>query len=350
MNPLLKVLTPGLFTTVQDLGRRGYAAIGLPPSGPLDAVAMRLANALVGNDAGAPVLECLVQGPGLDVLADSIRVAVVGGSGDVRVEGGRERKLPVGRSIGLRRGEVLRVGALTGSSCGYIAVEGGFAGSLSFGSRSTYTRAAIGGYEGRPLRTGDILSGPLASVEARPEKSLAVPLAPTAGDPIRVVLGPQDDYFTSDAIETFLSATFRVSTQADRMGFRLEGPVLAHAKGFDIVSDGIVSGSIQVPGSGQPIVLMRDNQTAGGYPKIATVISADLSVLGRRGPGSPVRFQRVGRDEAEGIRREQEAWIESAIGRLRDVREEAAVDLEALYSANLIGGTVNALGDESIFE
>jgi allophanate hydrolase len=209
------------------------------------------------------------------------------------------------------------------------------------GSASTYTRGTLGGFEGRALRAGDVLHGAEIN-SAREELELATPLEADFDAPIRVVLGPQDDHFTDVAIETFLAGTYTVSAQADRMGFRLEGAVLAHTRGYNIVSDGIVSGSIQVPGSGQPIVLMRDYQTIGGYPKIATVISPDISRLGRRSPGAKVRFAKVDRDEAEAIYREEEAAIAERIANLPEARDEASLNIEALYDENLIDGIVNA--------
>ncbi|GAC1331979.1 MAG: biotin-dependent carboxyltransferase family protein [Beijerinckiaceae bacterium] len=341
MNPLLLVRSPGLHTTVQDLGRTGYGDIGVPTSGGLDAVALRLANALVGNPPGAALIEMLVNGPALEVVADAVRVAIVGGTGTLVVQGAEKRQVSVGRGLRLVKGDLLNVGAVVGTSCAYLAVEGGLHVPLILGSASTFTRGALGGFDGRVLRTGDVLEGPLADVSPRAELELAAPVA--AGDePIRVVLGPQDDHFTQGAIEALLSGTYIVSPQADRMGFRLEGPMLAHTQGYNIASDGIVSGSIQVPGSGQPIVLMRDYQTIGGYPKMATVVSHDISRLGRRGPGAKVRFVAVNRDEAEAIHREEEAAIAARIADLREARDTADLNVAALYDANLIDGIVSA--------
>jgi allophanate hydrolase len=152
--------------------------------------------------------------------------------------------------------------------------------------------------------------------EVRAESALPRALDLGLEQPVRVVLGPQADYFTDGAVKTFLSSAYTVSPQSDRMGFRLEGPPLAHAKGYNIVSDGVMPGSIQVPGSGQPIVLMADHQTTGGYPKIATVISADLPVVGRRRPGRTIRFTAVEVQEAEELRRKQEAAIQRQIARI----------------------------------
>jgi biotin-dependent carboxylase-like uncharacterized protein len=341
MSAILRVTSPGLHTTVQDLGRDGFADVGVPPSGALDAVALRLANALVGNAPDAAALEILVSGPTLEVIAESVGAAFVGGTAGITVKGAQSRSLPPERSVHLANGDVLQVGALAGSSCGYLAVAGGINVPRTLGSASTYTRGTLGGMEGRPLRMGDVLQGAEAASD-RAQLELASPLDADFDAPIRVVLGPQDDHFTDAAIETFLAGTYTVSAQADRMGFRLEGPVLAHTRGYNIVSDGIVSGSIQVPGSGQPIVLMRDYQTIGGYPKIATVISPDISRLGRRSPGAKVRFAKVTREDAEAIYREDEAAIAERIAGLREARDEAGLNLEALYDENLIGGIVSA--------
>jgi allophanate hydrolase len=150
-------------------------------------------------------------------------------------------------------------------------------------------------------------------VNARPERALGVPIAPGLADPIRVVLGPQADYFSAEAIDTLLTSEYVISPQADRMGYRLQGPVLAHKGGYDIVSDGIVTGAIQVPGSGQPIVLMVDNQTTGGYPKIATVVSADVPLVARRKPGRSIRFAEVDVLRAEQLRRDEEDRVTRAI-------------------------------------
>ena len=164
----------------------------------------------------------------------------------------------------------------------------------------------------------------------------------SARAPVRVVLGPQRDYFTDDAVATLLSSDYVISNQADRMGYRLDGPALAHAKGYNIVSDGTVVGAIQVPGSGQPIILMVDNQTTGGYPKIATVISADIPVVGRRKPGRAIRFVAVDVEDALRLRREQEAAIRRDIENLRRVAKTGEIDLAALYTENLVSGVTSA--------
>ena len=320
MMQALEVIAAGLHTTVQDLGRFGYQDVGVPASGPLDRISLRLANALVGNSSDTPTFEMLLQGPSLKVLADSVRVALVGCSANIEVLTGKARVIPPGQSARLARGEVFRIGTLGDSLCAYLAIEGGLDVPPVLGSASTYVRGAIGGLQGRRLQKSDIV--PLKRARAddlRDEYALPRPLDLAFDQPIRVVLGPQADYFTDDGVKTFLSSSYTVSPQSDRMGFRLEGPTIEHSKGYNIVSDGVVSGSIQVPGSGRPIILMVDNQTTGGYPKIATVISADLPVVGRRRPGRPIYFVTVAVDRAESLRREQEAAIQQETDNLRSL-------------------------------
>lgn len=312
----LEVIAPGLHTTVQDLGRIGYQDVGVPASGPLDRISHSLANALVGNPPGTAVLEMLLQGPTLKVIAESARIALVGCNAGIEILSGGAGTIPAGRSVRLTRGEIFRIGALRDSVWAYLAIEGGPDIPPVLGSTSTYVRGAIGGFQGRRLQPGDVVSLNLAGVDVRAEHGLSRPLDLALDQPIRAVLGPQADYFTDDAMNTFLSSDYRVSPQADRMGYRLEGPALAHAKGYDIVSDGIVTGAIQVPGSGLPIVLMVDHQTIGGYPKIATVISADIPVVARRRPGRPIRFVAVDVREAERLRSEQEAALRQELENL----------------------------------
>ena len=316
MTHALKVIGAGPHTTVQDLGRTGYQDVGVPASGPLDRISLNLANALVGNPPGTAALEMLLQGPTLEVTAETVRIALVGCNAGIEMRSGAAGIIPAGRSVRLTRGEVFRIGALRDSVCAYLAIEGGLDIPPVLGSVSTYLRGAIGGLHGRRLRQNDVVPLKLPSVDVREERALSRPLDLAFDQPIRVVLGPQADYFTDDAMKTFLSSDYTVSPQADRMGYRLAGPALAHAKGYDIVSDGIVTGAIQVPGSGLPIVLMVDHQTIGGYPKIATVISADIPVVGRRKPGRPIRFLAVDVREAERLRSAQEAALRQELENL----------------------------------
>jgi len=343
MTAALKVLAPGLHTTVQDLGRPGYQAIGVPVSGALDGFSLRLANALVGNPFGRAALEVLLSGPTLEVAADTVRVALAGAGASLAIGAERPRVLGAGQSVTLPCGEVFQIVPGEQSACCYLAAAGGIAVPLVLGSASTYVRAAIGGIEGRALRCGDVVPLGVACASARAELRLPSP-PPAAGEqPIRVVLGPQQEYFTAEAVAALLGSEFRVSPNADRMGMRLDGPPLRHRHGWDIVSDAIATGAIQVPGSGQPILLLADHQTTGGYPKIATVVSADLPVLGRRRPGDRLRFVAVTVEAAEALCRDAERQLAELVTALDPVTERQGIDLGSLYGDNLISGVVTGL-------
>ncbi|CAO3427378.1 5-oxoprolinase subunit C family protein [Azospirillum argentinense] len=339
--PCLTIVRPGLFATIQDLGRFGHQELGMPVAGALDPIALHLANALVGNLVGTAGVEIALLGPALKVEADGVRVAVVGPMAlSLEREGESPQALEPHRSHTLARGDILKLGAVSGAAVAYLAVAGGFALEPFLGSLSTYVRAGIGPLGGKPLGDGTRL--PLNRNDAPPGADVELPEPPDyGGGPVRVVLGPQEDRFTAAAVETFLSATYRVGKDADRMGLRLDGPTLAHTGSADIPSDGLVTGSIQVPGNGQPILLLNDHQTAGGYAKIATVISADLPRVGRLSPGGALSFRAVTVEEAEAIRRRQEQTIAAWVRAIRPVRPAGGVDLEALYAENLVSGVVD---------
>ena len=310
---VLKAVAPAPFATVQDMGRVGWRRFGVTGAGAMDAEALAVANALVGNPCDAAAVEFGHAGGEWTVAGASCRIAVAGGSFPVSVDG---RPVAPLTSATLHPGNVLRIGGARDAVWGYLALSGGVQVPREFGSRSTHLRASIGGLEGRPLVAGDEL--PLHPLEAQgggERTLLASPVAPD--DPIRVVLGPQDDYFTPAALRTFLSAEYFVTWQGDRMGYRLEGPPLEHARGFNIVSDGLLPGSIQVPGSGNPIVMLRDAQTTGGYPKIATIVSADIGRMAQRRPRSAVCFQAISLEDAHLLRREFVARLQAMRLRVR---------------------------------
>lgn len=343
MKPALRVVAPGLMTTLQDLGRPGYQRLGIPVSGALDAVSLRAANLLAGNAPGAGALEIAYQGPTLAVEADSVRIAYAGGAAAIDIlssEGASsvQRGQPL-QSMLLTKGQVVRIGALSGSAVGYLAVDGGFDIAPVLGSQSTFVRGELGGLKGRALRAADILPLKQAAAEARPEQMLSS-LDLTPPSRFRVVLGPQDDYFSDRGKRTLLEGTYTVSPASDRMGMRLAGSEIEHAGSYNIASDGIAPGSIQVPGNGLPIVLLADRQTTGGYPKIATVISADLPALGRLTPGAKVAFEEVSIAAAEAAHRQFCADLEATAGRLVPVR--AAIDEAKLREANLVSGMIDA--------
>lgn len=341
MSPALKVLAPGSHTTVQDLGRTGFQAIGIPVSGALDHASLRLGNLLVGNSPETAALEILYQGPTLEVCADTVRVALTGTGATLDLLGDDEASLPPWRSALLRRGQVFRIGALADSSCCYLAIEGGLDLKPCLGSLSTYVRGGFGGFEGRMLRVGDEVPLVLEAAPERPETRLHEPLDLVPDDAIRIVLGPQQELFPRPAIDAFLAADYTVSLQSDRMGMRLDGPALQGHSHAGFVSDGIATGAIQVPGSGQPIVLLADHQTTGGYPKIATVISADIPVIGRRKPGDGIRFAAIDVAAAENIRRAQEDALEDIAAHLEPAPAVGGLDLGSLYARNLISGVVS---------
>ena len=347
MTAALRVLAPGLMTTLQDLGRTGYQHLGVPVSGALDHVSLRAANLLVGNSAGVGALEIAYQGPTLRVEADSVRIAVAGGRATIEIlppdsDGSGGRRLAPFESARLLHGEVLRISALAGSAVAYLAVEGGFDIAPVLGSQSTLTRAAIGGFEGRALRAGDVLPLKQGTAAERDEVTLP-PIDLTPPRRVRIVLGPQDDHFTPTGLRTLLESTYTVSQASDRMGMRLEGPQLEHSsKGYNIVSDGIAPGSIQVPGNGLPIVLLADRQTTGGYPKIATVISADIPALGRMTPGSKVAFEAVSIEAAEAAARQLASEIAAMAAQVAPVLRESVIDAGRLMGENLVSGVVNA--------
>lgn len=294
----VRVLDPGPLTTVQDLGRPGQLRYGIPASGPLDREAFVLANRLVGNPDTAAGLECTYMGPRLRMEGPGA-IAVTGAAAPVTVNG---QPAPRWAVLRLRPGDTVRVGAPRVGVLSYIAFAGGLDVPLVLGSRATYVRGRLGGLEGRALRPGDVLrvlDGP-----EPPPRALAAPPAVGGEEPtvVRVVLGPQADRFTDEGLRTFLDSAYEMLPQSDRMGARLRGPRIAHARGHDIISDGIALGSIQVPGDGQPIVLLVDRQSTGGYTKIATVCSFDIGRLGQVRPGQSVRFRAVDVGEAHRLR------------------------------------------------
>ena len=344
MKPALRVVAPGLLSTIQDLGRVGYQRLGITVSGALDPLCLRAANLLVGNAPGMGALEIAYQGPTLGVEADSVRVAFAGGKAPIDIldgENGAGRRVPSWQSVTLRKGGVIRIGALSGSAVGYFAVEGGFDIAPVLGSQSTLVRAGLGGLNGRPLRADDLLPLRCAAVEERAEVVLPVlDLSPPKR--FRVVFGPQDDYFTEKGKKTLLGSTYTVSPASDRMGMRLAGPPLEHAKGYNIVSDGIAPGAIQVPGNGAPIILLADRQTTGGYPKIATVISADIPALGRLTPGAHVAFEAVDIPTAEAAHRRFRAEMDGFADRIEPVRSTPIIDEAKLLGSNLVSGMIDA--------
>jgi allophanate hydrolase len=338
---MVEIRAPGVMASVQDAGRFGWRRTGVPWSGALDRRLLRLANALVGNPEAAPAIECIDGGLCLVAHGGPVRLAVAGAAAlQVLGSDGVPRAARPWRSLTLAEGEGLRV-ADTGPGRVAMVAVAGLSLAPVLGSAATYARARLGGLDGAALAAGDRL--PAGAVDG-PERHLAQPPRDDGG-PIRVVPGPQADHFAPGALAAFLAGEWTLTPAADRMGLRLAGAPLRHATPAQaqIVSDAIVPGAIQVPGNGQPIVLLADSQTAGGYPKIATVISADLGRVAACRPGSVLRFCAVTVAEAEGIARAGAAALQRLLAAIVPVAAEAAVDLEALYRNNLLSGMVNAL-------
>ncbi|HSI42069.1 MAG TPA: biotin-dependent carboxyltransferase family protein [Xanthobacteraceae bacterium] len=339
MVELLRVAEGGLFSSLQDEGRFGFQRFGISASGAMDAVALRLANALVGNPPGTAAIETTLSGPDLVVEAERCRIAVTGAEVPLAING---KPAALWCAHDLVRGDRLTLGTARRGLRAYVAVAGGFAVAPVLGSLSTHSRSRIGGLDGGPLRSGNSLPLRAPSGEG-PCLGLDAAAVPDRAGPIRVVLGPQDEAFTPAGIATFLSARYAVSAKADRMGYQLEGPVVAHAAGFNIVSDGIVHGSIQVPGHGRPVILLADRQTTGGYPKIATVIGPDLFRLAQRRPGEEVRFVAVSAAEAEHLARSHESAVAAALRTVRAVPPSGGIVAERLLDSNLISGVISAI-------
>jgi antagonist of KipI len=288
---IVRVEKAGLLTTVQDRGRWGYQALGVSVAGPMDAYSHRLANALVGNGDEAATLEVTLTGPELE-FADDRYVAVAGAEFE---------NVPTG-SVRVRAGQRLTFGRRLRGARAYVAISGGIDTPSVLGSRSTHVPSGMGG---RALKAGDeIPLGPPEGGHYRNIGSQSAGSVRLQADPanspaiLRVLPGPQEDRFAANALDVLQSGTYRVGADSSRMGYRLTGPRLEHTRGADIISDATPLGVLQVPASGQPILLMSDRQTTGGYAKIATVISADMSLAGQLAPGDEVRFAACGPAEA----------------------------------------------------
>lgn len=341
----LRILNPGLQTTVQDLGRPGYQRFGIPVGGALDPVSLRAANTLVGNPPDTAALEIAYLGPTFVVEAESVRVAFFGADAAIHVlrQTSPSIKILVStqRSIRLSRGDKVQIGSLHKAAVLYLAVQGGFDIPPVLGSVSTYVRGAIGGWKGRALAAGDQVPIICGDVEIRLERQLDWPEL-RARCPIRVIDGPQSDYISARDVAAFYENEYKISANSNRMGMRLDGPALTHARGFNITSDGIAPGSIQVPGDGKPIILLMDRQTTGGYPKMATVISADLPAVGRLSIGTPISFERVTMEAAYAAHCELAREIVAMPKRL-SIQDDDAIDRDrSLFRSNLISGVVDA--------
>jgi 5-oxoprolinase (ATP-hydrolysing) subunit C len=331
----LVVSTIGPASSLQDGGRHGAQRYGLTPSGAMDPLALAAANTLAGNTAFAAAIEIGPFGAAFTAREGAVRVALSGAPRSADVAG---RAVASDTSVMLSDGETLTLGFARGGAFSYLAIEGGIAGEPMFGSLAVNARAGLGSPYPRPLQAGDELQTQIAS--GTPERRIELP--PIADGPIRVVFGPQDDEFGAEAKALFVESEWKISATSDRMGYRLEGPVIKHLHGHNIVSDGTVNGSIQVPGNGAPIVLMPDRGTSGGYPKIATLITADLGRFAQTPAGKAFRFKAVSMSDAQGEARKFAKLLRTLPDRLRAI-ENFDLNIEALRDANVAGSAVSAV-------
>jgi len=300
-----RLLEPGLLTTVQDLGRVGYQRFGVPVAGPMDPWALRCANRLVGNPDNAAAIEVTIVGPSL-LFERAAIVAWTGGDFPVSLNGA---VIPGWQAVEIPAGSTLKIGTRQTGARGYLSIAGGIAVPPILESRSTHLRSGMGGLGGHALRAGDVLAGGEATPEAKGRVGCCIAPALRPGyshsPTLRVIRGPQVEAFRPDAMDVLSRERYTISREADRMGYRLHGAPLEHRNSPDIVSDATPLGSLQVPASRQPILLMADRQTTGGYPKIAVVISADVPLAAQLVPGDTIGFTVVEVEEAQRVIREQ---------------------------------------------
>ncbi|MEI7613097.1 MAG: biotin-dependent carboxyltransferase family protein [Betaproteobacteria bacterium] len=339
MSALIEITDGGIGNSIQDAGRFGFRHMGITVSGALDQMLVRCANALVGNppEADCACIEIRAAGPRLMVLEGALRLALAGDISAVLTRSdGSSLDVVAWQSITLETQDELEVSYLPGGAA-YLAVSGGIDSPRQLGSRSTYQRALIGGIDGRAIMAGNLL--PCTSINRADHREFKAPPWSHADGPVRVMLGPQQGHFKAESVDRFLDSVFQVTPQLDRMGVRLEGPALEHISpaAADIVSDGVTPGTIQVPGNGQPIILLADCQTVGGYPKVATVITADLPRLGQLRPGQSIRFQAVDAAKAKQALLDREAqwtqWASKVVFSVPDSSEDDS-DLSGVWVSN----------------
>ncbi|MFX0199121.1 MAG: 5-oxoprolinase subunit PxpB [Candidatus Hodarchaeota archaeon] len=307
--PIFRIINPGLFTTIQDLGRPFYQKYGVSVSGAMDRYAARLANLLVGNTEDQACLEVTIIGPTLEVLKKML-FAITGGDLSPLLN---EEDVPMWQTILAYPGDILSFGGWKNGARGYIAVAGGVQVPKILGSYATHVGSRMGGLNGQHLKSEDVLKGGSPTYRLDPLEEMQIPpeliLSYESEAKIRVLMGPQKEYYTLEGLDTFLSAQYTVTVKSDRMGYRLEGPKIENIAGTDIISEAIPLGAIQVPGDGKPIIMMADRQTTGGYSKIANVIDVDVDTLAQLPPLSKITFQTTTIEEAYWLFREREKTI-----------------------------------------
>ncbi|MEY2411421.1 MAG: antagonist of KipI [Acidobacteriaceae bacterium] len=304
----IQVHSPGLLTTVQDLGRQGFGPVGISPSGAADPVSLRLGNKLVGNEESAAALEMTLVG-GTLVFPQGAIIALTGSDFGATLD---DAHLDLGILVQVRPGQTVRLGPThTGARC-YLCVQGGIAVKQFLGSASTHLLSGLGGFEGRALQKGDVVHIGPATRPFR-KRTFATQLSAHLSDRkvLRVTIGPQSDWFSEASLHSFYSVTYRVAEQSNRMGLRLEGPAMSQRGTNQMITEGVSLGAIQVPAGGSPIILFVEQQTTGGYPKIANVISADLHRVGQLRPRDEIRFEHVTFEIARSLLIAQEDLIAS---------------------------------------
>jgi len=307
---VIRVESPGLFTTVQDLGRPGFGPVGVSASGAADSVALRLGNRLVDNPEGAAALEMTLLGGALE-FPEGARAAITGSDFGATLEGSA---VPLWAAFDIRAGGTLLLGPTRSGARCYLCVHGAIAIEPFLGSASTHVLSGLGGFNGRPLRKGDVLPiGPATVITSR-ERSIPAELLArlTPRTILRVTDGPQSGWFSETSRNILYNSMYRVTEEANRMGLRLEGPAVPANSSSEMITEGVALGAIQMPASGQPIILFVEQQTTGGYPKIANVIAADMSSVGQLRPRDEVRFERVDFNTAMRLLVEQEELIRAA--------------------------------------
>ena len=308
---VIQVQEPGLFTTVQDLGREGFGTLGVSASGAADAISLRLGNRLVGNAEGPAALEMTLLGGAFE-FPDGAIVALTGSDFGATLH---EKPVEPWSSFEARPGQALSLGPTRSGARCYLCVRGGVEEKLFLGSASTHVLSGLGGHEGRALRKGDVLKIGSVSGEVSDEGQGAARLGRralqllTARKVLRVTPGPQSDWFPEASQRLFYASRYQVAEESNRMGIRLKGEAIPENSGGKMITEGVSLGAVQVPDGGQPIILFVEQQTTGGYPKIANVISADLHSLGQLRPRDEARFERVDWETARALLREQEELL-----------------------------------------
>ena len=304
----IEVLSPGLFTTVQDLGREGFGPMGVSPSGAADAISLRLGNRLVGNDERAAALEMTLHG-GTFRFPEGAIVALTGSQFDSDLAG---THVDSWTSIEMRPGQTLRIGPTRSGARCYLCVQGGIEVKEFLGSASTHVLTGLGGLDGRSLRKGDVPKiAPTAKTFRHRTIDPRVVERLSHRKILRVTPGPQSDWFAESSQQLFYGDAYRVAEDSNRMGLRLEGSAIPVRVGRQMITEGVSLGAIQIPAGGQPIILFVDQQTTGGYPKIANVISADLHSLGQLRPRDEIRFEQVELESARSLLIGQEELLRS---------------------------------------